>query len=227
MKAPMKKIALSAVVLAAASGAQADTVTFTDSFGLVLTNVTHNIGASQFNLGGVLNSVTFVLSGDIVQRMKAENTGASADILVPVAGANYFFRKSTTVLQTTALSGSAGSFSATAFDGVSDFAGTSGFDFGTLTISTSNVFSFSGAALADFIGAGTLGDAGYNIRMVGAGSISSNNGSLDSSVSTQARYNLSVTYDYTAAPVPEPASMAMLLAGLGALGFLMRRRQNR
>ena len=34
-------------------------------------------------------------------------------------------------------------------------------------------------------------------------------------------------YTFTLAPVPEPASYAMLLAGLGVMGAVVRRRQSR
>lgn len=63
------------------------------------------------------------------------------------------------------------------------------------------------------------------MRAVGNGSINSDNGNLDSSIATQARYNLTLTYDYTVptTPVPEPTSMA--LVGLGALGLAAARRR--
>ena len=77
----MKKTSSALLALFAAFGAQAATVTFTDSFGLATTNWTHLLGASQFNGAlGTLNSATFSFSDDIVQRFRAENTGAGATL---------------------------------------------------------------------------------------------------------------------------------------------------
>lgn len=108
--------------------AQADTIVLTDTFGLATTNWTNALsGLSQFDSSlGTLNAVTINLSGDIVQTLKAENTGAVGDNLTPVAGANLLFRKGTTTLQTLALSNTGSTFAASAFDGTSDFGGTSG-----------------------------------------------------------------------------------------------------
>lgn len=53
----MKKLATLLAGLAVAAGANAATVSFTDSFGLATTNWTHLLGASQFNGAlGTLNS---------------------------------------------------------------------------------------------------------------------------------------------------------------------------
>lgn len=222
----MKKL-LALALVAAAGSAQAGTIVLNDTFGLTTTNWTNALSSlSQFDSTlGTLNSVKIELSGDIVQALKAENTGTTADTLTPIAGANLLFRQGTTTLQTLALSNTGSSFSATAFDGNSDFAGTSGVDFGNLTAAGSlPAFTYTSAAdLAAFIGTGNLG--AFNVRAVGAGFIGSDNGNLDSSISTQARYNLTLTYDYTApvTPIPEPTSMA--LVGLGALGLAAARRR--
>lgn len=222
----MKKL-LALALVAATGAAQADTIVLTDTFGLATTNWTNALsGLSQFDSSlGTLNAVTINLSGDIVQALRAENKGASADNLTPVAGANLLFRKGSTTLQTLALSNTGSAFAASAFDGTSDFAGTSGIDFGSLTANgTLAAITFTSAAdLADFIGTGTL--AGFNVRASGAGRVDSDNGNLASEVETQARYNLRLTYDYTVpvTPVPEPTSMA--LVGLGALGLAAARRR--
>jgi PEP-CTERM motif len=223
----MKKLTTLLTGVALAAGANAATVTLTDSFGLATTNWTHLIGASQFNgVLGTLNSATFTFADDIVQRFKAENVTAVSTTMTPVLGAQMLFRKSLATLLTTTLTGMGTPFFATAFDGISDFAGTSGKDFGALTANANGTITLTGAALASLIGIGTLGSVGYDVRAIGSGSIMDDVGKVDSSISTQARYNLVVTYDYTPASingVPEPGAVALVGVALAGLAFMRRK----
>jgi len=60
---------------------------------------------------------------------------------------------------------------------------------------------------------------------VSSGSIAlSESGGSFASITAQPQNKFEISF--TAMPVPEPETYAMLLAGLGALGWLTKRRQN-
>ncbi len=223
-----KQLALVAALagLFAASSANAAVITQSDSFGYATTNWTHALTAMNLFDGslGVLNSVTVTLTGAINQSLRAENTGGSADILTPNASGILSFRNGGVVLTTALPNNTGGTFSAAAYDGLTDFAGASGVDFGILSASDTEIQTFVGGSLAQFIGVGTM--AAYNLRAQGNGFIDSDNGNLDSSVSTSAFGSIELVYNYTVPPtpgVPEPATLGLL--GLGLLGLGLSRRK--
>ena len=105
------------------------------------------------------------------------------------------------------------------FDGVIDYAGTSGIDFGTINGSNNDVLNIANAFWAFYVGAGD-----FNIDVAaGSGSNRSiSGGDLIETTTWKGGAWAEVIYDYELVPAPAP----LALLGLGLLGMgVMRKRK--
>ena len=215
--------------------ASASMVSYTDSIsGLFDQVVDRDLVVSQFDSSlGTLNSVSITVSTALQASLGIENTNPSS----PASGTKafnvytYFTSGSeyydTGASVTLSFDGSAVSTAAytdatkyvvnlSKYDGVTDYAGTSGTTVVTFTPSNSNAL-FYNSGLASFIGTGSLtfglvSDAHTSLRTPS---------NFSTSMSTTGQAGVTVNYDYT--PTPEPATIGLL--GLGALSLIRRKRR--
>ena len=214
----LKKSALVLTLLAgfATHNAQALETTQTFSIASQTTDWVEMFNVNRFNTAlGTLNAVTFSYSGTLNNTVSFENTGN---------GTGRFTAQFTNILgvvnnpdpEAFALSEAYDSQSYTTRLAKTDGVRTNVFS--PMTLSGS--FSASSTDLAAYSGSGTFS---LGLRESSWVSMTTPGNSRTSATSIGSG-SLSVTYAYTAAPVPEPESYAMFLAGLCIMGTISRRR---
>jgi MYXO-CTERM domain-containing protein len=210
--------------------AQAALIRQSTGWDLATTSWTQSFSAlSKFDEAlGVLNKVTLGVRTDLYQELYLENLGSTPDVVQPLASATVVVKDSTgKVWATNTVDNPAGEVTVSAFDGVIDWGGTSGYAYAPYQGSSAQDFVFSSAAdLLPFLGG--AGDIlnGFSARATGRMTAITGNGNVAARVRTQAGAFVELTYDYTpnvASTVPEPSGLALALAGLGAMPLLRRR----
>ena len=179
----------------------------------------------KFNVGGgILQSISLTLSGNLTASQKFENTsgGGNATITLSSTGTMTLKRPDTTTLVITVPTVT-NVKTVTADDGKIDFGGTSGFTFDDTSASLSNTQTYSGASdLALFTGAGNIS---LPVTAVG-----SSNGAGSANLITQFALvggaTASVVYTYSIAAVPE-ASTYGAIGAVSLAGFFGYRRSRR
>ncbi len=229
MKFPLKTLAVvaSGSVAAFAVAGNASAAILTESFSATVplqnTNFNTSVALSHFDPSlGTLQMVTIGLAGVVQGNASAESLDASP------ATVNLNLGASITATGPVALSVNVTPvnmqvFNASAFDGVIDFAGTSGIAFTNVTGSDtdSSMLTAPPADLSPYIGLGNV--------IIGIGALGNSSGSgagnLITQFQTQAGAEVTITYKYDTGTTstPEPATLLGLMA-FGAAGIASRRK---
>jgi SdrD B-like domain/Domain of unknown function (DUF4214) len=182
-----------------------------ETFTLPLTATDFTAGASlpQFDPSlGTLLGVEITNAGQFVSDIKVESLdNAPSTITATDSGSLTLSGLGLSGLVTNSSTGK--TFNASAFDGVIDFGGTSGHDFGPQTASGSNSFTITAAAdLAAYIGTGSV----TLTEIAHATSAATGAGNLITQINTQASAQVSIVYRYIPSNCLKAGSYTIVLA---------------
>lgn len=221
--------ALALAALIPMTSAHAAVVSFSNSIGMMETNWSETLGFNKFDSKlGTLTSIRFDLGGVVQGIGEAESRDKKASIVTLTLGSLLDLTRpdgSKLVIANPVFSQA---FDFTAYDGRTDFDGTSGGTTGLVERSAGDYFLTHSAS--DFALFSAAGGGLIDLGMSAKGTTSSTGpGNLVTGFTTSAAGFASITYEYTpfVVEVPEPASMATLLAGLGLMGAVRRRRASK
>lgn len=175
------------------------------------TDLEEQISIQKFNSSlGTLRGITIGFTGDMLGDASFENrSNRSTNVTVNLAGIFGLQLNEQSLFTLNPLQ--ANTYQVTSFDGNEDNRGTSGKTINGLTATQSSTRTFTDSQfLQSFIGTGNVNflfSAIANSTVRGSGNIASG-------VNTLARANVSVTYDYDPAKIPEPSAAI----GIGVIG---------
>jgi len=227
MKKLLCKLAVGAA-LGFVAVAQAAPITSTQTVSSgVISNIKGTSGAldfAQFNHSlGTLLSVEVLLYSDLDSSFAVENKGGRATTFVLTSKSKVSLDAGGLFSIGAVENNYSGSFAALKYDNLLDHAGTSG---ATVTVSNqhgapTSVVLTDASSLSAFTGNGFVHTTASG---VGTTKITAS-GNIDTIASSSYSAYGKVIYTY-ALPVPEPETYAMLLAGLGLVGAIARRRKS-
>jgi hypothetical protein len=222
MKKSVFAIAL-ASLLGLSVSAQAATITFTADQALTKTNWLNSLVLGKFDTNlGQLTSIDFSVTGLTQGLGRTENLSPIASNATLTLSSTFTLSRAGNNLLTVTNPVFAQTFALGSFDGTIDFGGRSGGSTGTIVHSTTSAAHDTTAS--DFAAFSAAGGGFINLDLAAVGaSRATGAGNLTSAFTTKSSGHVEVTYNY--APVPEPETYAMMLAGLGLL-TAMRRRKN-
>jgi hypothetical protein len=177
------------------------------AFANAKTNTTQTASVPQFDSElGTLTSVEIIINGQITSNISVENIDDHlTSILGNVSGSLTVSGPRFSTIVTTSTQSE--SFDAQPYDGVTDFAGPSGKQFGAKTVTGSRSLQITNATdLTAYVGTGTV-----SLREVAqANSAASGGGNLVAQISSRGGAEITVIYHYTPSNCLKPGSYTIV-----------------